>query len=165
MPEENDELLELRDPKTGHYLPGNPSGRAGSTSQASQTRKLIEPHREELVAKALALARSADGKDSAAGIRILLERLSPIPSPEREKVFLPSLATAVTFEARCTAVLEGVATGQISAEAGERLFRLIDIYQNAVTADSVERRLLALEGKLPTPTAERIADDSFDDLA
>jgi hypothetical protein len=156
MAEENG----IREPRTGHYLPGNPSGRAGSTSQPTQTRVLIEPNRRSIIARAPRLMRSTNGRDAAAGINILLGLLSPIPSPEREKVNLPGLAIAVSLREKCDVIIAGVAQGSISAEAAEKLLKLVDLYRSAITADNHEYRLRRLEGK--DVPAERVADDCSD---
>ena len=145
---------------SGQFLPGN-TIRGGRISEAALTKALIAPHRRAIVARALRLMRSHDGRDAAAGCNILLTRLSPVPSPEREKVNLPALASAVGFEAKCDVVIAGVANGEISAEAGEKLLRLIDIYRAAVTSDSIEWRLRILEGKDVLP----VEHDDGSDLA
>jgi len=45
-----------------------------------------------------------------------------------------------------TAILAAVADGEISAEAGDRLLRMLDTYGKAVVLDEHERRLQAIEG-------------------
>ena len=43
----------------------------------------------------------------------------------------------------------GMAAGQISATAGDKLLRMLDTYSKAVVLDEHERRLQAIEGKRP----------------
>lgn len=125
----------------GHSLksPGRPRG----PSASEQVRALIEPHRAEIIAKAVELAKLGD----AASIKLCLERLAPIPRPEDEKVVVPGLKDALTLKDKATAILAAVADGQISATAGSQLLRMLDTYGKAVVLDEHERRLSAIEGK------------------
>lgn len=137
----------LRDAR-GRLLPGstlNPFGRQKGVSQATLVRKLIEPHREALITRALELTRNADPFAAANALRICLERLAPAPRQEAEKIEVPGLAEAATFAEKCDAVIRAVAAGDISAEAGERVLRLLDVYRKAHETDNLERRLAALE--------------------
>lgn len=53
---------------------GNPNGRpAGSKNRRSQLAKLLEPYAEELIAKAVELARAGDVN----ALRLCIERLIP----------------------------------------------------------------------------------------
>jgi hypothetical protein len=110
-------------------------------------RKLIEPHRTALIDRALALTQSSDPFASANALRLCLERLAPAPKQEAEKVEVPGLADAPTFAAKCQCIVAAVAAGEISAEAGEKLLRMVDVYRRAVAHDALEARIAALEGK------------------
>lgn len=127
----------------GHGLksPGRPRGK----SPSEQVRDLIEPHKEAIIAKAVQLATMGD----PTSIKVCLERLAPAPRPEAEKVVVPGLKEAKTLQDKATAILAAVADGQISAEAGDKLLRMLDTYAKAVVVDEHERRLRALEGKPP----------------
>lgn len=135
----------------GRFLPGTPSpnplGRPKGTSQATLVRQLIEPHREELITRALELTRNADPFAAANALRICLERLAPAPRQEAEKIEVPGLAEAATFSEKCDAVIRAVAAGDVSAEAGERVLRLLDVYRKAHETDILERRIAALEAQ------------------
>lgn len=120
---------------SGHSVksPGRPKG----PSAAEQVRTLIEPHKAEIIAKAVELAKLGD----AASIKLCLERLAPVPRPEDEKVVVPGLTEAPTLQAKATAILAAVAHGQISAAAGDKLLRMLDTYGKCVVLDEHERRL------------------------
>ncbi len=143
-----DEVMPIRDER-GHFLPGHGglpgAGRPKGRSQSELVRVLIEPHRVVLIERALALTQSADPFAAANAIRICLERLAPAPKQESEKIEVPGLAEATTFTAKCDAVILSVSMGDISAEAGERVLRLLDVYRRAHETDILEQRVAALE--------------------
>lgn len=137
----------------GRLLPGHSGlpggGRPRGRSQATMVRELLEPHRVELVERALELTKSTDPFAAANGLRICLERLAPAPRQEAEKIEVPGLAEAKTFTEKCNVVIAAVADGAISAEAGERVLRLLDVYRKAHETDILERRIAALEAEQP----------------
>lgn len=135
----------------GKFLAGaksaNPAGRPRGLSHSEKVRVLLEPHRETLIERSLALTQSDDPHASVQALKLCLQRLAPIPKDEAERVYVPGLSGAATFSEKCEAVIKAVADGDISAEAGERLLRLLDIYRRALAHDELERRVAALEGR------------------
>lgn len=165
-----------RDPETGRLLPGHsvaPRNRwkPGQPTQADLIKARIEPHREKILAKAIELAEAGDPKSMA----LVLQYLAPPARPEGERFVIPKLAAASTLQERAGAVIEAVADGTISAEAGAIALGLLDKYAKLVTVDDHERRLAALEGrgtrpatpadvvdvqaKPPTPPADQADED------
>lgn len=145
--------MPVRDEHTGHFLAGHSgipgAGRPKGRSQSELVRVLIEPHRVVLIERALLLTQSTDPFAAANAIRICLERLAPAPKQESEKIEVPGLAEAKNFTDKCDAVILAVSTGDISAEAGERVLRLLDVYRRAHETDILERRVAALEAGKP----------------
>jgi hypothetical protein len=131
----------------GKFLPGGPGGpgRKPGLSHSEKVRILLEPHRDELIGRALELTKNADPFAAANALRICLERLAPAPRAEGEKVFVPGLAEATTWKDKCETIVAAVARGEISAESAERLLRMVDIYRRATEIDDIDRRLSALE--------------------
>jgi len=130
----------------GRFVPGHSlksPGRGKGPSVSEQVRALIDPHKEEIIAKCIELAKLGD----ATSMKLCLERLAPIPRAEDEKVVVPGLKSALTMHDKATAIMEAVADGHISATAGEKLLRMLDTYGKAVILDEHERRLKAIEGK------------------
>lgn len=128
--------------------------------RAEQIRELLEPHRAELIAKTVELAKAGDPQC----IKLCLERLAPTPRQEAEKVVVPGLADAITLKDKATAILAAVANGQISAEAGHRLMALLDVYRGAAIADDHERRLAAIEQGKAAPALPHVAEADVSDL-
>lgn len=151
----------------GRWLVPPRGGRTKGSSQADLVRKLIEPKREELITRAFELTKSTDPHAAGSALRILLERLAPQPKHESEHISVPGLAEAATFTAKCECVITAVAGGEISAEAGERVLRLLNVYRLAVHHDEVVDRLAAVEAQLKRAQDGRTVEPapSADDLA
>lgn len=131
----------------GKFLPGGPGGpgRPRGPTQSELVRTLIEPHRGALIERALALTTHADPFAAAQGLRLCLERLAPAPKQEPEKVIVSGLADAHTVEDKARAIIAAVGAGEISAESGERLLRMVDVLAKTVDLGQIERRLADLE--------------------
>ena len=143
-----DDAVPIRDER-GRLLPGaklEGAGRKPGTSQADLVRKLIEPHRESLIDRAIDIAlKDPDSHAAARALELVLSRLAPTPRQEAEKVQVEGLAEATTFAGKCDAIITAVANGDISAEAGERVLKLLDIYRKAHETDDLAKRIAALE--------------------
>ena len=145
----------------GRFLPGQAPkspGRPRGPSAAEQVRALIEPHRAEIIAKAVELAKLDDPQ----ALKLCLERLAPTPRPEAEMVVVPGLAAAPTLQAKAQAIMAAVAGGQISAEAGDKLLRMLDTYGKAVVLTEMEQRLAAVEGQPPRKVPALLDNDTGD---
>jgi hypothetical protein len=141
-------------------MPTKSPGRPRGTSEISKVRKLIEPHREAILARLVEIAKSTD-KEAVRAAEILLDRLAVKPRPQAELVHCPGLREATTLTAKAEAVIASVAQGEISAEAGEKLLRLVGILKEVLAHDDLERRLRFLEGKAP----RTIDNDTGEELA
>lgn len=147
----------------GRWLVPPKGGRPKGSSQSDLVRKLIEPKRQALVDAALDMAlHSDDPHAKARAIDITLSYLAPRPRPEGEKVEVPGLSEATSFTGKADAIIAAVASGDISAEAGERILRLLDVYRKALETDDLARRIAALEAGR---TIESTQEPSPEDLA
>jgi hypothetical protein len=127
----------------GHFLPGQTGNPSGRRPNVEPVRRLLEPHREDLVAKAIALALAGD----PTALRICFDRLAPVPKSETPAVYVPGLAEAVGLTAKGSAVIDAVAGGEISSDVGERLLAALANYAKIREVDELSRRLEALETK------------------
>lgn len=151
--------------KPGHSIKG---GRKAGPSRAEQLAEAIEPHIPEIIAKAIELAKLGD----PASQKLILERYAPIAKQDAERVIVDGFASAPTLELKAQAVMVAVASGQVTAEAGERLLRTLDAYARVVVADDHEKRLQAIEAGRGAPkpltidgTSGKVLPDNLDDLA
>lgn len=128
---------------TGLFKPGHAvrGGRTPGPSRAERLAAAIEPHIPEVLAKAIELAKLGDPQAQ----RLILDRYVPIAKQESERICVEGFATAPTLELKAQAVMVAVASGQVTAEAGERLLRTLDAYARVVVADDHEKRLQAIE--------------------
>lgn len=151
--------------KPGHAVksPGRPVG----PSRAERLATSIEPHMPEIIQKAIDLAKQGD----PASMKLLLERYAPIAKQDGERVVVDGFASAPTLEHKAQAVMVAVASGQVTAEAGERLLRTLDAYARVVVADDHEKRLQAIEAGRSAPKPVTLDNgtgkviDNLDDLA
>jgi len=128
-------------------LPLNPTTKTAQ-ARAEAVSGYIEPHVAEILEKAIELAKLGD----PSSMKLLMERFTPVLKPEDEKVLVPGFTEQPTLEGKSAAVMSAVASGAISAAAGQRLLGLLETHVRVVTATDIEQRLSALEkGTLGTP--------------
>jgi hypothetical protein len=149
--------------KPGHSIksPGKPL-----VSRAERLAQTIEPHIPAVLAKAIELAKMGDPHS----MKLVLERFAPIAKQDAERIQVEGFASAPTLELKAQAVMVAVASGQVSAEAGERLLRTLDAYARVVVADDHEKRLQAIEAGRAAPKPVTLDHDTgklldMDDLA
>lgn len=144
-------------------------------TQGDLIRAYLETRRGAMLTKLADLAEQGDARS----LQIALSYLSPVARPDSERVVIPGFKDAKTLTEKAEAVIAAIATGHCSAEAGERLLRVLDVFSRAIVADDHEKRLAAIEaGKKPVALVERIEPeptleqrlaaietDRFDDLA
>ncbi len=117
---------------------GNPKGRP---PEAERIRQLLEPRREELIAKAVDLALSGD----TTALRLCVDRLAPALKPEGRTVTIPALEAAVTLTERANAIMQAIAAGAVPVEVGERLLAALGHVAKVVEIDELAARVAALE--------------------
>jgi hypothetical protein len=134
----------LRD-ASGKFLPGHaskggrPKGRG--LTRAERAAQFLEPHAQEALKRCLEHALSGD----AQMMKLILDRVAPIPRAEGERVVVPGLAEARNVSDKARAVVDAVANGEITAESGRSVLQMLDLLSRAVKLDDLERRLEAIE--------------------
>lgn len=123
--------------------PGRPVG----PSRAERVAGYVEPHIQRVLDKAIDLAVQGD----PASMKLVLERFSPLARADDERVLVPGFAGAPTLEGKSAAVMAAIASGEVSAAAGQRLLQALETHVRVVTAGNVEERLAALERGQPRP--------------
>ena len=122
-------------------------------------RALIEPKKVEVITKLVELAIAGDPRS----IELVLKYLAPPAKPDAERIAVPGLRDAPTIKAKAAAILVAVASGAVSVEAGERIFRKLDLHERAVTVAELADDVAALKRGRAVPLVERVDDHS--DLA
>jgi hypothetical protein len=106
-------------------------------------RQLLDPHREDLVAKAVALALAGD----TVALRICIDRIAPPPRPESSPVSIPGIALATTMSDKARAIVDAVGDAVISADAAAVLLGALADAAKIIEADELTARIAALEAR------------------
>jgi hypothetical protein len=123
---------------------GNPDGKAkGTLSKRSQLGKLLEPHGEQLINKAVELAKAGD----IHALRLCLERLLPRVREESISLEVPAEAVnnAASLLAFSTRIIHATTTGEITPEQANKLFSVINVQREVIALAHLEDRVLELE--------------------
>lgn len=132
------------------YLPGesgNPNGKKpGTLNKRTQLAKLLEPHAEELIEKAVELARSGDVN----ALRLCLERLIPKVKDECISFVLPveRLTEIAGLLDSNSSIIQAVAEGEITPEQGQTFSALITSQYKLIVDAELKQRLEAIEQML-----------------
>lgn len=128
----------------GKLLPGHSvrsPGMSHGASRAERVAAYVEPHIQEVLDKAIDLAKKGDPQS----MRLILERFAPLAKQDAERVAIPGFADAKTLQEKADAVIAAAATGHCTAEAAGRLLAVLRDYAQTITASDHERRLQAIE--------------------
>lgn len=123
---------------------GNPAGRRpGVPNRTTKLRALLEPHAEELVSKAVELAKSGD----SAALRLCIERLIPAFRSEPRLQSMPSLENEDSLTNQGRGILRALSDGSISAADAHSLLKALGDFSRLVETDELVRRVTALEAQ------------------
>jgi hypothetical protein len=125
---------------------GNPNGRPiGARNKATLAAEaLLDGESEALTRKAIDMAMSGDGS----ALRLCMDRLVA-PRKDRPISFaLPPLETTGDIVKAASAVVAGVAAGDLTPSEAMDLGKLIDSFANAMKADDLHKRMEAIEAAL-----------------
>lgn len=121
---------------------GNPTGRPiGAKDKRAELRKLLDPHADNLVQKAVAMALEGD----STAMRLCIERIVPAYRAEGIPVHVPALAEAKTLTEKGDAALQAIANGDVTVANGGTLLAAIAQQTKIQEFDELDRRLKALE--------------------
>jgi Family of unknown function (DUF5681) len=130
----------------GRFQPGqsgNPDGRPkGSRNKTTiAVQELLDGEAEALTRKAIELAKAGD----LTALRICLDRIVP-PRKDRPVAFkLPKLESASDAVSAAAAIVQAVATGELTPSEASELGRLVEAFTRAVEMYEFEERLAHLE--------------------
>jgi hypothetical protein len=126
------------------FEPGNagrPKGSRNKTTLALEV--LLDGEAEALTRKAIEMALEGD----TTAMRLVMDRIMP-PRKDRPVTFeLPKLETPADAVKAAAAIVEGVASGDLTPSEAEDLSRLVDRFVRAVEATDILERLESLEGE------------------
>lgn len=119
---------------------GNPSGRPKDTHTAA-LRALLRPHAEDMVAKAVELAKGGD----TTALRLCLERILPPLKGKDTAVSVPAIASAHTLAEKAHAVMDAAADGSITPTEAATLMQSLTGLSRVIEINDLEKRIAVLE--------------------
>jgi hypothetical protein len=119
---------------------GNPAGKPkGARHRVTlATEALLDGEAEALTRKAIEMALAGDG----AALRLCLERILPIRRERPVRFQLPPSQSASDM---VTAIIKGVAAGEITPGEAAELVKLVEALVRALEANEFEQRLQKIE--------------------
>jgi len=127
---------------------GNPSGKKkGTLNKRTQLAKLLEPHAQELIEKAVELARNGDVN----ALRLCIERL--IPKAKNEMIVLPISIDDTKDPEKLlginSAIIQGVISGELTPEQGKAISGIVEKQTEFLFFTDVNKRVKDLEKLAP----------------
>lgn len=126
------------------FAPGNPGRPKGARNKATVAMEaLLDGEAEELTRKAIELAKCGD----MAALRLCMDRLLPARRDRAVNFELPKLASAKDALNASAAILEAVASGDLTPTEASELSKLVSNYVEALKATEIEERLARIEAR------------------
>ncbi|TQM94551.1 hypothetical protein [Roseinatronobacter monicus] len=126
----------------GTFTAGNPGKPKGTRHKATRAAlALLDGEAEALTRKAVELALDGDG----AALRLCLERIAP-PRRDAPVTFdLPLMQSADDAAKAAGAVLDAVASGDLTPQEGAHIMALVETFRRTLETTELEARVAALE--------------------
>jgi len=126
------------------FQPGNTAGKGrpqGSSNKKTVFQEALEKDGEKIIQKIKLRALKADPM----AMRLCMERLIPVAKEPNHRFWLPSVETPANLAEAISAVTEAVAEGELSAQEGEAVARIIESQRRNIEVGEFDLRLKALE--------------------
>jgi len=126
---------------------GNPAGKPkGARHKATLAiEALLEGEADALTRKAIEMAKNGDMQ----ALRLCMDRLAP-PRKDRSVTFeLPAIDTLADLPNATRALMDAVATGELTPAEAAEMGKLVDAHVRAIEVTDFAKRLEALEGLRP----------------
>lgn len=130
----------------GTFAPGNALGGRTPGSRHKVTlaiEALLEGQHEALTQKAIDKALDGDG----VALRLCLDRLAPPRKDAPVSFALPAIRTAADTVTASAALLDAVATGDVTPDEAGRVMALLTAHKALVETADLETRIATLEAK------------------
>ena len=136
----------------GRFRPGqsgNPRGRRpGARNKTSALAlRLMDADAEPVI---LALIRAAKGGDVSA-IRLVLERVAPMPRNRPVHFSVPSIESAADLGDAMGAILRAAADGELTPDEATAIASLVETRRRTIETLELEQRIARLEQNRETP--------------
>lgn len=125
----------------GGWKPGESGNPKGRVPGVERVRQLLDPHREELVAKAVELALAGD----STALRLCMDRIAPPPRAETPPVVIPGLSDARDMSEKARLIVNATGEGIVSPDAAATLLGAIANAAKIIETEELAGRIAALE--------------------
>ena len=121
---------------------GNPRGRRpGVADKRTELRELLKPHANDLVEKAVELAKEGD----TTALRLCLDRLIPPIKPRELSVQIEGFTGTLTEQGQ--GILETMARGELTPTEATSLLQALVAQGKIIETDELVKRVAALEAR------------------
>jgi hypothetical protein len=122
---------------------GNPSGKPKGARHKTTLAvdALLDGEAETITRKAIELAKSGD----TVALRLCLDRLAPVRKDRPVTFALPKIETTADLPKASAALLEAVASGELTPSEAAELGKLVEAHVRAIEATELQARLERLE--------------------
>jgi len=123
---------------------GNPKGKPkGVIHKATRAAlALLEGDREAITQVCVDKAKDGD----LMAVKLILDKLIPNAKERRLSIKLPEVEGAAKLPAMLAAVLDAVASGELTPGEGQTITAMLEAYRKSVELNEIEARIRALEG-------------------
>ena len=124
---------------------GNPAGRPRGARNWTTVavEEILDGEADALARKAIELALNGD----TVALRLCLERIAPARKERPSPFTLPELKTAADAVTTSAALVQAVATGELTTGQAAELGKLVEAFVRAIEATDMEGRLAELEAR------------------
>jgi hypothetical protein len=130
---------------------GNPNGKVkGTKNKRSQLAKLLEPHANELINKAVEMAKNGDSNS----LRLCIERLIPKAKNETVNITPPngSLTEPKALLEFGAEILRAVSNQELTPEQGKIISDIIESQRRNIEISNLFERVIEIENTLKNRT-------------
>jgi hypothetical protein len=120
-------------------LHGRPVGSRHKTTLAVDA--LLDGEAETITRKAIELAKGGD----TVALRLCMDRLAPVRKDRPVAFALPPITTMADVVKASTALLQAVASGELTPSEAAELGKLVEAHVKAIELTDIQSRLEALE--------------------
>src|SRR3954470_5302391 len=121
-------------------------GPPGARNRATQAiEALLDGEPETITRKAIEMAKAGD----TVALRLCLDRLAPVRKDRPVTFALPAIKTTADLPKASAALLEAVASGELTPSEAAELGKLVEAHVRAIELIDVQARLDALERARP----------------
>src|SRR3954467_6366459 len=122
---------------------GNPAGKAKGTRHRATlaAESLLDGEAETITRKAIEMAKAGD----TVALRLCLDRLAPVRKDRPVTFALPAIKTTADLPKASAALLEAVASSELTPSEAAELGKLVEAHVRAIELIDMQARLEVLE--------------------